>query len=310
MQYIKGMESYRSPYDTAITLGKFDGLHRGHQILIERVKQYMGRKTKSVVFSFDMVPFCREKGLKRRNLMTNEEKYLHLDGQIDCLIEYPFDEKIAKMEAEDFIKDILIGKFHAKYVVVGTDFHFGHNKRGDIHMLKEYSEVYGYHLDVIEKKQYHGRDISSTFIKEEVEKGNMELAEELLGYPYTIAGRVKHGQKLGRELGFPTMNVVPFEEKMLPPNGVYVSTVLIDGKEYKGIGNIGCKPTVSDENKVDVETFLFDYDGDAYGKRIEVRLHSFVRHEQKFTNVNELKKRVEKDIETGKKYFENKCLHK
>lgn len=277
MQYIKGMHAYNYPGETAITLGKFDGLHRGHQKLIEKIQRYADEDIKSVIFSFDMVPFFRENGLKKKNLMTSEEKYLHLGNQVDYWIECPFVEAVYTMEAEDFIKNILVDKFHAKYVVVGADFQFGHNKRGDIHMLKEYEEVYGYQLDVVEKEMYHLREISSTFIKEEVERGNMELAEELLGYPYTIVGKVEHGQKLGRELGFPTMNVVPCEEKMLPPNGVYTLHVVIDGKTYMGIGNVGCKPTVSKENVTAVEVFVFDYAGDTYGKTIEIRLHAFVR---------------------------------
>lgn len=304
MQYIKGVESYNCPDETAITLGKFDGLHRGHQKLIERVKKYADENVKSVVFSFDMIPFFKEKGLKKRNLMTSEEKHLQLGEQVDYWIECPFVETIYKMEAEDFIKDILADKFHAKYVVVGTDFHFGHNKRGDIHMLKEYESVYGYQLDVVEKETYQSREISSTFIKEELEKGNMELVENLLGYPYTIVGKVGHGQKLGRELGFPTMNVVPCEEKMLPPNGVYVLDVVIDHKTYAGIGNVGCKPTVSDENITAVEVFVLDYEGDAYGQIIEIGLHAFVRPEQKFSSVEELKQRMNHDIEYGKRYFE------
>lgn len=303
MQYIRGIEAYDGSGASAVTLGKFDGLHRGHQKLIDKVKKYAGKDVKSIVFSFDMLPFFKEKGIQKKNLMTNEEKHLHLNGQVDYLIECPFVKEIFMMEAEDFIKDILIGKFHAKYVVVGTDFHFGHNKRGDIHMLKEYEQIYGYQLDVVEKETYHGREISSTFIKEEVEKGNMELVEELLGYPYTIIGTVRHGRKLAGKLGFPTMNVIPDENKMLPPNGVYTSTVVVGDRIYPGIGNIGCKPTVTEEKTTVVENYLFDYAEDAYGQTIEIGLHAFVRPEQKFPSVEALSARVEQDIQYGKKYF-------
>lgn len=303
MQYIKGMKSYDSLHECAITLGKFDGLHRGHQKLIERVKAYADKEIKSVVFSFDMTPFFREKGLNKRNLMTSEEKFLRLDGQVDYFVECPFVEEVYTMEAEDFIKEILAERFHARYVVVGTDFRFGHNKRGDIHMLAEYAAVYGYQLDVIEKETYEGREISSTFIKEELEKGNMELVERLLGYPYTIVGNVGHGKKLGRRLGFPTLNILPFPTKMLPPCGVYVSTVRMDGRVYKGIGNIGAKPTVSEDSTISAEVFLFDYEGDAYEQKIEIRLHAFVRAEQKFSSTEELKQRVHRDIQYGKDFF-------
>lgn len=305
MQYIRGMESYHDLACTAITLGKFDGLHRGHLKLVERVQAYAGKDVKSVVFSFDMLPFFQEKGLNKKNLMTSEEKNFFLEGKVDYLVECPFVESVYTMEAEDFIRDILIGKFHAKYVVVGTDFHFGHKKRGDIHMLKQYEEVYGYHLDVIEKERYGEREISSTFIKEEMKKGNMELVETLLGRPYFIAGSVKHGKALGRKLGFPTMNIFPAKEKMLPPNGVYICNVFSEGNEYMGIGNVGCRPTVSDDHITNIEAFLFNYEGQAYGQQIEVRLRKFVREERKFDSVEELQKRVNQDIETGKQYFEN-----
>lgn len=305
MQYIRGMESYHDPAFTAITLGKFDGLHRGHLKLVERVQSYAKEGMKSIVFSFDMLPFFKEKGWNKKNLMTSEEKTLFLEEKVDYLVECPFVESVYMMEAEDFIKDILIGKFHAKHVVVGTDFRFGHQKKGDIHMLKDYEKVYGYQLDVIEKEKYGDREISSTFIKEEMEKGNIELVETLLGRPYFIAGSVKHGKALGRKLGFPTMNITPAGEKILPPNGVYICNVFSEGNVYAGIGNVGCRPTVSNENKTTIEAFLFDYEGQAYGQQIEVRLRKFVREEHKFSSVEELKQRVNQDIATGKQYFEN-----
>ncbi|EGG84695.1 riboflavin biosynthesis protein RibF [Lachnospiraceae bacterium 2_1_46FAA] len=303
MRYIRGIENYNCPSHTAITLGKFDGLHRGHQKLIEQVKKHADGQIKSVVFSFDMFPFFKELGKQNYILMTSEEKCLRLEEQVDYLVECPFVEKIHTMDAETFIKEVLMKKFHAKYVVVGTDFRFGYQKKGDIYLLEKYQQICGYKLIVIEKEMYGEREISSTFVKEEIHKGNMELAEKLLGYPYTILGTVEHGEKLGRKLGFPTMNVIPAEEKLLSPNGVYVSSVMIDGKEYRGISNVGCKPTVSDKKEKLVETFLFDYDEDAYGKKIQIRLYSFVREEKKFSSVSALQKQMRSDIEMGKGFF-------
>lgn len=303
MQYIRGIESYNCPNYTAITLGKFDGLHRGHQKLIEQVKKYADGQIKSVVFSFDMIPFFREQGKQKYILMTGEEKSSRLENQVDYLIECPFVEQIHTMEAETFIEEILVKRFHAKYVVVGTDFRFGYQKKGDIYLLEKYQQKYGYKLIVIEKEMYEGREISSTFIKEEVRKGNMEKVRQLLGYPYTITGVVTHGEQLGRKLGFPTMNVIPAKEKLLVPKGVYVSSVVLDDKEYSGISNVGCKPTVSDKKAELVETFLFDYAGDAYGKEIQVRLHKFIREERKFSSVEALKEQMCLDIEEGEVFF-------
>ncbi len=177
MHYIKGIENYKNECPTAITLGKFDGLHLGHELLIERVISHQKQDgVDGVVFAFDM---------KSPNaLLTNAEKAQRLEDRVDFFIDCPFEESIANIEAETFIRDILIGIFHAKYIVVGPDFRFGHNRRGDIQMLETYSKDYGYRLEVIEKKRYRDREISSTYIKDELKKGNIELVNCLLGYQY------------------------------------------------------------------------------------------------------------------------------
>lgn len=305
MQYIKGMQFYQNNNETAVTLGKFDGLHRGHETLIERVIAHQKEDgVDSVVFAFDMGPLYERLNKKKENLITNEERAGRLLGRVDYLVECPFLKSISKIEAETFIKEILVKQFHAKYIVIGTDFHFGYQKKGDSGMLQKYSEKYGYQVEVIEKKCYEGREISSTYIKEEVKKGNMKLVRTLLGYPYTFTGKVQYGRQLGRKLGFPTMNISVPEEKVLPPKGVYVSSVCLEGSCYRGISNIGCKPTVSEKEQIGIETFLFDYNGDSYGAEIEVRLHEYVRPEQKFASVGELREQVERDIAYGMNFLE------
>ena len=185
MQYINGIENYQSEQGTAITLGKFDGLHSGHELLVEHVIQEASKNDwKSVVIAFDMKPFFQKLNKEYDHLLTGEEKAKHLDGRIDYFVECPFVEEIAQMEAEEFIEKILVNKFRAKYIVLGTDFRFGHERRGDGEMLKKYSQIYGYQVEILEKKQYEGREISSTYIKEELRKGNMELVDKLLGYSY------------------------------------------------------------------------------------------------------------------------------
>ncbi len=177
MQYIRGIENYQNKKAAAITLGKFDGLHLGHELLIERVQMHQKQdNVDSVVFAFDMK--------SSNNLLTNEEKAKRLEGRVDYFIDCPFEKEIANIEAERFVKEILVGVFHVKYIVVGPDFRFGHNRQGDIYMLQMFGQRYGYQLEVIEKKQYQGREISSTYIKEELQKGNTELVNTLLGYEY------------------------------------------------------------------------------------------------------------------------------
>ena len=163
-------------------------------------------------------------------------------------------------------------------------------------MLQKYAPEYHYEAQIVDKMQYEGRDISSTFIREEIAAGNMEKAELLLGYAYFVQGTVVHGNQIGRTIGIPTINLLPPQEKLLPPFGVYAARVEIDGKRYNGITNIGCKPTIAGDNPVGVETNLFDFHGDLYGKHAKVSLLKWVRKEQKFQNVSELKAQMEKDI--------------
>ena len=304
MQYIKGLDAFDGRNHTAVTLGKFDGLHRGHQKLIKKVCQLKAKKgVRSVVFAFDMNPLYEKLGKSREGIMSNEERRCLLDKKVDVLLECPFSEDVTSMSAEDFIRKILIEKIHARYIVIGTDFHFGHDKRGDAKMLAEYADVYGYELFVIEKEMYGKREISSSYVREELRKGNMEAVNDMLGYAYTVRGKVEHGRQLGRKLGFPTLNVHPSRDKLLPPNGVYLDSVRIDGIWYNGIGNVGFKPTVSDENRMLIESNLLDYSGDAYGKEVEIQLYHFKRPEQKFESIEMMKAQIDQDIAYAKEFF-------
>lgn len=192
MQYIKGINAYQNTRASAITLGKFDGLHQGHELLIERVEEHQKKDdVDGIVFAFDMRPLFQKLNKNPDFLLTNPEKAELLKNRIRYFIDCPFDEKISSIEAETFIKEVLVERFKAKYIVVGTDFRFGYQKRGDYHMLQQYSEKYGYQVEVIDKKCYQGREISSTYIKEELKKGNVELASRLLGYKYVNSDK-KH----------------------------------------------------------------------------------------------------------------------
>ena len=294
MQIITGIESHQWKKSTAVTLGKFDGLHRGHQKLVNRIMEYKSPECDSVLCAFDM---------GRESLMTKDERRKRLEGKIDYLVEYPFTKELREMEAEDFIDQILCDNFHASHIVVGTDFSFGYRKKGDAAMLAAFAESRGYTLDVIEKERYQGRVISSSYIREALSRGEVELAGELLGYPYEMSGVVEHGRRLGRTLGFPTMNIEPREHKILPRFGVYACRVQIDGKWYDAIGNAGIKPTVTNEHKRLLEVFVFGYEGDTYGKEIRVQFCTFERPETKFDSVEELKNQVMRDIRFGEEYF-------
>lgn len=297
MQYIEGLKEYTDTKRSAVTFGKFDGLHRGHQKLVEQVNGFKEQKNvRSVLCTFDMG--------RRQILMTAQERRRHLSGKVDYLVNCPFSDDFRHLSAEDFIDKVIKRVFHADYVVIGTDFQFGYGKAGDAEFLKRYEGQYGYRTVVVEKERCHGRVISSTYIKEVVQKGDMDLAAVLLGYNYEVTGIVEHGRALGRSLGFPTFNVEWPREKVVPQRGVYVSRSLVDGVWYGGISNVGVKPTVSEEGQVLIESFLFGYDGDAYGKTVRTELLKFCRPEQKFRSVEEMKRCIDRDIAYGRSYFE------
>lgn len=304
MQYIKWLSHYKDSRESAVTFGKFDGLHKGHQKLVEKVSELAKQEgLNSIVCSFDMHPLWEKKGGVPQVLMSSAERQEHLKDKVDYLVECPFTEEFSQMHAEKFIKDIIKELFHAKYVVVGTDFRFGYQKQGDIQMLKVYAGIYGYQLIVIDKERYEDRVISSTYIREVLSQGEAGLAAKLLGYAYGLSGVVEHGKQLGRTLGFPTFNVAWPQDKIVPPRGVYLSNVLVDGCWYHGISNVGVKPTVSDEQKVLIESFLFGYEGEAYGKTVSIELLEFRRPEQKFKSIEEMKACIDNDIAYGKHFF-------
>lgn len=301
MEYIKGTTEFNIEGESVVTLGKFDGIHRGHEKLLGKVKELAGTNYKTVIFTFAVHPTAYLKGDKPQTLMTNRERYQYLSkGGYDYLIECPFVEKIASMEPEDFVEEVLIKQLQAAHVVVGPDFRFGHGRRGNTDTLKRYERHGCFQVHIVTKERYEGQDISSTLVRSEVEMGRMEEVTELLGHPFTIVGEVEYGRQLGRTLGIPTTNIMPPDNKLLPPYGVYFTRTIIDGVSYKGITNIGCKPTIADELKRGVETFLFDFSGNLYGKELIVELYKYHRPEMKFKDVEALKEQMEKDIEKAK----------
>lgn len=303
MIYSKHTTTFEIKENTVLSLGKFDGVHRGHELLMETLLDKKKTGLKTVIFTFDIPPKKSVQHVAAKVLTTNEEKMHHLEKMgIDYLIECPFTQEIMCMEAEDFVRWI-VAKLHVKCFVVGDDFRFGHNRRGDYRMLMSMAEELGYEVIVHEKIQEDGRDISSTFVREEVEKGNIEKANCLLGYPYFVEGEVLHGRKIGRTIGIPTINLIPSEEKLLPEFGVYITLVSVGDNIYHGVTNVGCKPTIEGKNPIGVETHLLDFSEDIYGKNVKVEFLKHVRKEQKFASVEELKYQMSEDIALARYYF-------
>ena len=301
MIYFRDTLDFRVEENTVLTIGKFDGLHMGHKRLLEEVDKKKKEGLKSAIFTFDISPQNSIYHTNNRVLTTNDEKHLVFENVgIDYFVECPFTDYVRNLEAEEFIY-MMVDRLKVKCFVVGTDCGFGHNRSGNCKVLEKYADEYGYEVVVVEKKQYEGRDISSTFVREELEAGNIEKANMLLGYPYFFMGKVEGGNHIGRTIGFPTINQLPPDEKLIPPYGVYASHIVIDDKVYEGVTNIGVKPTIAGENRCGIETNIFDFSGDLYGRTLKVRLFSFIRPETKFGGVDELKEQIAKDKEEAKR---------
>ncbi len=296
MRIIEGTTEFQVQEETAISIGKFDGLHQGHQLLVERIVKKKQEGLKALIFTFDF-------GDRPVLLLPEERRKMLRKWGVDYLLECPFVESISHMEAEEFVRKILVERLHVRYLVVGTDFRFGCQRRGDYRLLQRLSAECGYEVEVVEKACWQGEEISSSRIRRELEQGRMELVNQLLGYAYSVTGEVLHGRKIGRTLGMPTTNIVPSERKLLPPNGVYATRTVIAGELFEGITNIGYKPTVGAEPRKGVETYLFDLDRNLYEEILTVRFYGYERPERKFDSLEELKKRIGQDVEWGRTYF-------
>lgn len=309
MEYITQKEKIQVDQETAVTLGKFDGFHLGHQLLLDEVISYKKKGLISIVFTFLTVNQLRTDAIEGNILSENERIELLESYGIDIMISYPFDEEMRCMPAEVFVKDILCDKLHAKKIIVGEDFCFGYKRLGNVKLLQELSDKYGFEVIVFEKLSLHGETVGSTAIRQALKEGKIEMANEFLGRNYQIEGKVVYGNQIGRKLlNMPTANVYPEADKLLPPNGVYVTTVTVDGNDYKGITNIGYKPTIGGESTPGVETYLFDFDDNLYGKNIVVKFYTFERGECKFNGLEELKEQMQKDKAFGIEYFAEKIV--
>lgn len=303
MRIITGTTDFKILQPTAVAIGKFDGLHLGHRELLKQILMMKSEGLLSTIFTFDPPPEVLFGKRQAKEITTKEEKRIIFEKMgVDILIEYPLNEISAAIEPEDFVKMVLKEKMNMSYLAAGYDLSFGHKGAGNAGLLRKLAPELAFELKIIEKVCEEGREISSTFIREEVEKGNMSHVTKLLGEPYMVIGQVVHGAKLGRRIGMPTINLLPEKEKMLPPNGVYYSRTKIGEKEYKSITNIGEKPTVSNAKQIGVETYLYEFDQDVYGKNAIVKLLEFKRPERKFSDVEELKAQMMKDVNEGREF--------
>ncbi len=306
MKYIRDTLNFHVDEPTVITFGKFDGLHRGHEYLMEKqIEQNLKYGYKRVVFTFDIPPKNEVLKEKSKVITTNEEKYFIFEKSgVDYLIECPFNREIMTMSPENFIKWI-VKELNVKCIIVGNDFCFGYNRAGNYELLEELKSKYGYELLVVEKVKDDYKDISSTYIREEILNGNIKKANQLLGYPFFIRGNVIRGNQIGRTIGIPTINIAIPQDKILPPLGVYVSKVWLEDEWYMGVSNIGRKPTVGNDNPIGLETYIIDFNQNVYDKLVSVEFFDFIRPEIKFDSIEKLKEQMSFDINRTIKYYKN-----
>ena len=296
MKYVREREKLALQGPSVVTLGKFNGMHRGHQKLINRVLEIGKKCCETVVCAFET---------PSRKLLTGEERYALLDAMgIDTLAECQMDARLMHMGPEEFIQQVLVGQMHAGWVVVGCDFRFGYQRKGDAAYLQKMGQTYGFQVETLEKEMDGKRPISSTYIREQLNEGHMEKVNSLLGYDFSTTGEVVHGRGLGHTIGIPTTNLIPPKEKLMPPNGVYATVSRFPHREYLGITNVGYKPTVGGEDFLGVETYLFDCQENLYGVQSTVTFHHFLRYERKFASLEQLKGQLlGTDVAQAKDFF-------
>lgn len=291
----------------AIALGFFDGIHVGHQALMDMaIKRAKENGAISSVFTFDKHPEKVTRGMNVPLITSPSERKEEIKryGGVDEVIIARFDNEMMTMEWKRFVSELLVGRFNACHIIAGRNNRFGYKGQGNPDKLEQECKKLGIGYDCIESVEIDGIVVSSTHIRKLISEGDMEGAATFLGHAYSISGCVKHGRKVGRTIGVPTVNI-PLEKEMQKPKfGVYASKVICEGNAYYAVTNIGIRPTFEDGGSATIEPHILDFDGDLYGKYIRVELYKYLRPEKRFENVSELKKAIENNIKQTKDFFE------
>ncbi|MGK2959857.1 MAG: bifunctional riboflavin kinase/FAD synthetase [Candidatus Malihini olakiniferum] len=307
MQLICGIHNLRARhYGCVLTIGNFDGVHRGHQVLLERLKQEgHARNLPVMVMIFEPQPlelFAADQAPARLTRLRDKVNYLACGG-IDELLCVKFDAAFAAHDAQDFVRHLLVEKLGVKFLVVGDDFCFGDGRSGNFVLLQKSGQTHGFEVISTTTFCNSGRRVSSTAVRDALLRDNLPLAQELLGHPYSISGRVVHGKALGRTLGFPTANL-PMKRQISPVSGVYAVEVYgLGPAPFPGIANIGTRPTVDGDTRQQLEVHLLDVAMDLYGRHIEVVLCKKIRNEQRFVSLEALTQQIAEDVMTTQTFF-------
>lgn len=298
MNIFHNIQDFKPNRNTIATLGTFDGVHLGHKKIIERLTQEAEKSnTESLVLTFFPHPRMVLQGnsvIQLLNTIQEKAELLESIG-LQNLIIHPFDESFSQLSAEEFVKTILVDQFQIKKIIIGHDHRFGKNRSADINDLIAYGKIYDFEVEQISAQEIDEVSISSTKIRKALLSGDIQLANEYLGYNYFITGTVVKGRQLGRTIGFPTANLKIEEEyKLIPLNGVYIVKSHWNGKEVFGMMNIGTNPTVDGKERT-IETNFLDLEEDLYGKEMRIYFLQRIRSEEKFDSIDTLKAAIEND---------------
>ena len=309
LKTIYNTSNFISDTKTYVTIGTFDGVHFGHQKIIEKlVFEAKKAQKKSVVLTFFPHPrmvLQKDASVKLINTIDERANLLEKTG-LDYLIIHPFSVEFSKMTALEFVRDILVNQLNIAKLIIGYDHHFGKNREGNITQLSEYSDVYNFDVEEIPAQDIDEVSVSSTKIRRALESGNLQTANHYLGYPFMLNGTVVNGKKLGGKIGYPTANIAIEEPyKLIPKTGVYVVKSTINENVVFGMMNIGNRPTV-DGNYQTIEVHFFDFNQDLYGKNLRIDLLYFLRDEQKFDSISLLVNQLKNDEKNAKNYLKNK----
>lgn len=300
MRLIRGTRHLKPlPDGCVLSIGNFDGVHLGHQAVIEKLAEQGGRLGLPVllmVFEPQPLEFFLQDNAPSR-LTRLREKIIQLAKlPVDGVLIMRFDQQFADCDPERFIQEVLVDVLRIRYLVVGDDFHFGKARRGNFALLEEQGQRFGFHVEDTLSYQVAGHRVSSTLIRDALGAGDLAQAEQLLGRPYSVCGRVVHGEKRGRQLGFPTANI-QMQRKNTPIEGVFAVTMTgIDERVFAGVANVGVRPTLGNASRVLLETHLFDFDKEIYDHYVEVHFREKIRSEQQFRSVDELKAQIAQDV--------------
>ena len=305
MKLFHGTENANIARPTVLTLGVFDGLHLGHQLIMKTVVD-RARATGAVptVITFEPHPRAVLHPKSAPPLLQTFDQKIEAMGVlgIEQTIVIHFDQAFSQIRAEDFLRDVVVDRLQAKEVYLGRGFFFGHNREGNIDLLRRVSEQLGFVADEVPEVRLHDKRIGSTRIRELLLEGRVNLARRMLGRPYGVEGPVVRGAARGNQLGFPTANIHP-RNRVIPLGGVYVTATLIEGQWRRSITNIGTRPTFDDARGISVETHVLNWSGDLYGDVVRVRFLHRLRDEEKFGSIDELKAQIARDVARAENYF-------